>query len=151
MAERIRSRSESAAGPTRRSIAGAERRAFQASTCDFGVSGIEFERDEEAIGGQRASQPGGAVAAEGPYLEYPFGARDLRQQVEQAALVRRDVDGREPGRFGVGEVLGERRVGRGEEVLDVCVDALDQLFVERFHNYSGMAPSSRRRCSSSSE
>ena len=57
-----------------------------------GVFGIEFERDEAAVWRKSAGQPDGAVSAEGADFEDAGGSLNAGDQVEELALVRRDVD-----------------------------------------------------------
>ena len=86
----------------------ARHRAPDAATRDGRVVVADFEADDHAAGWQGAGEPRGAVAAQGADLQDPLGPRHLRQEVDQPALVGRDVDGRQTGRLGVRQVPGER-------------------------------------------
>ena len=59
----------------------------------LGVLGVEFEGDELAAGWERAGEADGAVAAEGSDLEDAVGALGFGEELEELALVGRDVDG----------------------------------------------------------
>lgn len=100
---------------------------------DLGVMRAVFKGDQAALGRQRASQPRGAVAAEGTNLEDAARPGDSCEKLEELALIRGDVNGRESGSPGVGNVGGEGRIRGNEESFDIVVDPLHEVFVERFH------------------
>jgi len=58
---------------------------------------IELECDELAEGWESASQPDGAVSAEGSDFENSLRALNARQQMKEFAFVGGYVDGGEPG------------------------------------------------------
>ncbi len=76
---------------------------------DFGVMGVELEGDELAVGGKRAGEADGGVAAEGADLEDAVGALGFGEELEELALGGGDVDGGEMG----GVVGGEGGVEAG--------------------------------------
>jgi len=87
------------------------------------VVGVEFQREEQAVGGERAREPEGAVAAEGAYLQDAAGMREAREQMQELALVGRNVDGGKPGGGVGGERSGEGGVVTAESVGEVGVDS----------------------------
>ncbi len=88
------------------------------------MGGIEFQRDDLARGADRASEPDRAVSAERSDLENIARQAHSRQKIEELALVRRHVDGRETGLGVGGECRVENRIftyQRGDKVtVDFC-------------------------------
>ena len=89
----------SSAAPTRTSTSFADAGAREVGARDLGMPGLGLQRDHAAAGGQRARQPDRAVAGERADLEDRARALHARQQVQQLALIRRHVDGRQAGGF----------------------------------------------------
>ncbi len=96
--------------------------AVDVGLCYGGVAGVELQGNQVSVGRQGAGQPDGAVAAEGADLEDAACAFELREKLEELALVGCDVDGREAGCCVGGErgvengVVGEQ--GCGEVLVD---------------------------------
>ena len=78
---------------------------FEVGARHLGVMRVEFQRHDLAARRQRARQPDRRIAAERADLEDRSGAVHPDQQVEQLALRRRHVDGRQAMRVVVGLAL----------------------------------------------
>jgi hypothetical protein len=88
----------------------------------LGVARLGLEGHDPPARGEGPGQPDGAVAPEGPHLEDRPGPDHPGPQVEELPLVRRHVDGRQPG-LGAGHQRRlERRVVPDQEVAEVPVD-----------------------------
>jgi len=86
-----------------------EPRAGEIPARDRGVLGVRLERDQAPAFGQGAGEPQGTVASERADLEDRARADQPRQQMEQLALVGRDLDRGQSGR----RADRERRLERG--------------------------------------
>jgi len=88
----------------------------------LGVIGVGLERDETPLGEKRTGEPDRAVAAKRSDLQNLPCADGTRQQHEELALIGRDADRRQTGRFACLECRRKRRVVLdemgGDEVID---------------------------------
>ena len=92
---------------------------------------VRFERHDPAVGGQRASHPDRAVAAQGADLEDVADAVQAGEQVEQLAHARRDVDRRQAGRFARLHGRLDRRIGLDDQVREVAINRCPGLVRHR--------------------
>ena len=104
-----------------------EVRARQVRARHLGVLGLELERHEASAQRQRASEPDRAVAAERPDLEDAARALRAREEMEQLALVGRDLDLGKTGVAAPGQGFLERRILWHEHLVEVSVDLGPQL------------------------
>ena len=90
---------------------------------------IEFQCDELAEGRESASQPDGAVSAEGSDFKNPSGSLDTCQQMKELAFVGGDVDGGKP-RMCVGrDCFVKRLIGMDESVSEVAFDGGPEFLI----------------------
>jgi len=82
---------------------------------DFGVPLVHFERDQASIGRERPGEPDTAVPGKRADFEDRACVDGTREQVQQRARVRRDLDGRQPGFLRRPQHLVEHRVVPGEQ------------------------------------
>jgi hypothetical protein len=88
---------------------------------NLGVARVQLQADEPTIGRKRPAEPDRAVAGHRPDLEDPLRALDLRDEVEELALRRRDLDLRHAG-IQAGLNCGiQDRVGWHEQLAQVLV------------------------------
>lgn len=94
---------------------------------DLGIALLRLERDQATAGRQRPPQPDRAVTAEGAELEDRPRLARLRQQVQQLALGRRDLDRRQARRVARPQRGLERLVVGSQQARYVVVDGSPSL------------------------
>lgn len=89
---------------------------------DLGVVGVDFERDDFAVGWESAGEPDSAVACEGANFENASGVADAGEEVEEFTLRGGDGDLRETCGVAGGEHGREDRIAQVEFGVEQGVD-----------------------------
>jgi hypothetical protein len=98
---------------------------------DFGMFRFVFQRYQPSVCRQGTRQPDGAVAAERAELENAFRPLHPREEMEEFALRRRDLDFRQSTGHTGGQSFLEHGIMRHEQIAEVIVDGGPGFFVHQ--------------------